>query len=116
MQVTLGELGSGFSMPAAPHFLPPDGNMGENWPPFRLPLLLSRRLREEESKIWDLEGGGASLARARLSKVLEDEEDDESFMEEEEWNREVEQMKSSPVAVAVVELLQLILVVRWGLW
>lgn len=109
MQVTLGELGSGFSKPPPPRFLVPEWNMGEAWPPFKLPLLLSRRLREEVSEIWA--GGGASLARAGLRMDLEE----ESFMEEEEEKREVKQIKSSLGAlVTVAELLLLILDVRMG--
>lgn len=66
-----------------------------------LPLVLRRRLREEESEIW----GVWSRVRPGLSKDLE-----ESFMEEEEERREVlKQMKSSLVAPLLLVLL------RWGL-
>lgn len=106
MQVTLGDDGSGFSK-ADPRFLPFVGNIGEAWPaPFKLPLLLSLLLREEESEIW---GVWWSLARPGLRMDLE------IFMEEEEdERRDVKQIKSSPV-VLLLPLLLLMLVVRWGL-
>lgn len=103
MQVTLGDDGSGFSK-VDPRFFPFVGNMGEAWPaPFKLPLLLSLLLREEESEIW---GVWWSLARPGLRMDLE------IFIEEEDERRDVKQIKSSPVALL---LLLLILVVRWGL-
>ncbi|MFS7921507.1 hypothetical protein Hanom_Chr03g00237571 [Helianthus anomalus] len=82
MQVTLGEDGSGFSNPD-PFFFPVVGNMAGEAAPLMLRLVLSRRLREvvrpvrPGDKIDDLEG---------------------SFMEE-EWWREVKQMKRSLVVV-----------------
>ncbi|KAF5814792.1 hypothetical protein HanXRQr2_Chr03g0115091 [Helianthus annuus] len=82
MQVTLGEEGSGFSNPD-PFFFPVAGNMAGEAAPLMLRLVLSRRLREvvrpvrPGDKIDDLEG---------------------SFMEE-EWWREVKQMKRSLVVV-----------------
>jgi hypothetical protein len=47
MHVTLGEDGSAGSNPIRPRRPPvdPDGNMGD-WPPLRLPLSRSRRLRD----------------------------------------------------------------------
>lgn len=94
--MTLGEEGSGFSKapPQPDLFLFPTavGNIGEAWPPLRLPLVLSLRLREEEREIWE-----ESLARPGLRIDLE-----EIFMEEDEERREVKQMKSSLVAPLVV--------------
>ncbi|KAL7184508.1 hypothetical protein ACSBR2_026633 [Camellia fascicularis] len=71
--------------------------MGD-WPPLRLPFVLSRRLREVERET------SASRARPGLRIDLE-----EIFMdgEEEEERREMKQMKSS--------LVLLVLAVRWGL-
>lgn len=105
--MTLGEEGSGFSKAAL--FFPPVGNIGEAWPApvlLRLPLLLSRRLREEDREICE-EG---SLARPGLRMDLED----EIFMEEDE-RREVKQMKSSLVPVLQLLLPPLLVAVRWGL-
>lgn len=90
MQVTFGEEGSGFSKPR--RFPPPaTGNMGDWWPPLRLPLDLRRRLREAERE------AGVSRARPGLVEGI--------FIEEEE-GREVKQMKREVVVVVVV---------RWGL-
>lgn len=91
--MTLGEDGSGFSKAQPDLFFPAAvGNIGEAWPPLRLPLFLRRRLREEEREIWD-----ESLARPGLRIDLED-----SFMEEDDERRDVKQMKSSLVAEEVL--------------
>lgn len=89
MQVTLGEEGSGVSK-EQPFFLLPVGNMGEDWPPFMLPLLLSLLLREE----WRVADPSRNLSvlpglRIDLDDIFIDdvEFDDEAL--------EVKQMKSS---------------------
>lgn len=70
MQVTLGDDGSAASK-EQPFFLPvsgaPEGNMGD-WPPLTLPLLRSRRLREDESAGAD----DGSRPRPGLIKALEE--------------------------------------------
>lgn len=115
--MTLGEDGSGFSK-EQPRFFPlvaVAGNMGEAWPPFKLPLFLSLLLREVEREICE-----ESLPRPGLKIDLEG-----SFMEDEEDKREVKQMNSSllvfvvqilvvVVVVVAVALLLLLLVLRWG--
>lgn len=115
--MTLGEDGSGFSK-EQPRFFPlvaVAGNMGEAWPPFKLPLFLSLLLREVEREICE-----ESLPRPGLKIDFEG-----SFMEDEEDKREVKQMNSSllvfvvqilvvVVVVVAVALLLLLLVLRWG--
>lgn len=111
--MTLGEDGSGFSK-EQPRFFPlvaVAGNMGEAWPPFKLPLFLSLLLREVEREICE-----ESLPRPGLKIDFEG-----SFMEDEEDKREVKQMNSSLLVfvvqilvVVAVALLLLLLVLRWG--
>lgn len=102
MQVTLGEEGSGFSKPQ-PLFLPEVVKKGEAWPPLMLPLVRSRRLREEVR-----ETGPQSLAARPGLRI-----DLESFIEDEdEDSREAKQMKSSLVEPAVFMLLLPMLEVR----
>lgn len=96
MQVTLGEDGSGSK--EEPLFVPlfVAGNMGEAWPPFKLPLFLSLLLSEVDREIC-----AESLARPGLKIDFEG-----SFMEDED-RREVKQMKSSLVVFVVVPVLLL---------
>lgn len=89
MQVTFGEEGSGFSN-EQPLFFPPVGNIGEAWPPLMLPLVLSLLLREVDREI------GVSRARPGLRIDLA------IFVEDEEESRDVKQMKSSLLVLAVL--------------
>lgn len=88
MQVTFGDDGSGFSN-AYPRFLllPLKINIGEDWPPFMLPLALSLRLRDDEDE---------SLGSRNLSTQPGLRIDFEDILaDEKEQNREVKQTKRS---------------------
>lgn len=98
MHVTLGEDGSGVSK-AQPFFLLPAGNMGDDCPPFMLPLHRSLLLRD---------GGRVDNPSRNLSVLPGLRMDlEEIFMEEleEDDALDVKQIKSS----------LLLLPLRWGL-